>query len=119
VAASNSPSTVLAEIRQHGGYRFSQVSKWFPSARGTGHANPATVWRYAIKGVPTPFGRIHLEFVRCGMSYVTSEAAVERFVTALTSASMPADTTPAPARSESTRRKASAAAGKRLQAMGA
>lgn len=118
--AATTPSTVLSEIRQHGGYRLSQVAKWFPASRGNGHSNPATWWRNAMRGAMTPSGeRVRLEVVRIGMSYVTSEAAVQRFVAALTDASMPAAAVPAPTRSETTRRKASQAAGRKLAAMGA
>jgi hypothetical protein len=121
VAATITTPTVLSEIRQHGGLKLSAVGRMFPASRGTGTVNPATVWRWARIGATTPNGdRVRLEVVRVGMSYVTSQAALDRFVASLTDASMPAPAPkPAPARNESTRRKASAAAGKRLQAMGA
>lgn len=116
------PPTVLSEIRQHGGLRLSAVGRMFPAARGKGTTNPATVWRWARLGATTPSGgRVRLEVVRVGMSYLTSQAALDRFVTALTVASMPDAPAPAPApvRSEAARRKASEAAGRRLAAMGA
>jgi len=122
-----SPTTtpqVLAEIRAHGGLKLSQVGKLFPAARGNGTVNPATVWRWARIGATTPSGqRVRLEVVKVGMSYLTSHAALDRFVGVLTDASMPASTPattkPAPTRSDSARRRASEAAGRKLAAMGA
>ncbi|MFO0803436.1 MAG: hypothetical protein U0791_09985 [Gemmataceae bacterium] len=121
MAATSSPPTVLSEIRQHGGRKLSAVGKLFPASRGNGTTNPATVWRWARVGALTPGGmRVKLEVVKVGMSWLTSDAAVDRFVAALTGASMPASI-PAPkvARSESARRNASQAAGRKLAAMGA
>jgi hypothetical protein len=81
---------VLTEIRTHGGLKLSAVGKQFPAARGEGCVNPATVWRWAHEGAKTPTGeRVKLEVVRVGMSWLTSQAALDRFVVALTSASTP------------------------------
>src|SRR6185312_5353516 len=70
--------------------KLSAVGKQFPAARAEGCVNPATVWRWAHEGAKTPTGeRVKLEVVRVGMSWLTSQAALDRFVVALTSASTP------------------------------
>ena len=108
---------VLTEIRSSGGLKLSAVGKTFPAARGPGRVNPATVWRWAREGVRTPNGRIKLEVVKVGMSWLTSQSAVDRFVIAITSAADPTPQTPP--RSAAARNRASEAAGRRLEAMGA
>jgi len=112
---------VLSEIRAHGGLKLSAVGKLFPASRGSGVVNPSTVWRWSRVGALTPGGfRVKLEVVKVGMSFLTSAAAVDRFVVALTDASNPEASAPAKsARTDSARAKSSKAAGRRLQAAGA
>lgn len=109
---------VLEEIRATRGLKLSEVGKLFPASRGDGAVNPATVWRWAHEGAKTPSGaRVKLEVVKVGMSWLTSQAAVDRFITALTAASIPG---PAPIvkTPNASRIAASAArASKKLQSM--
>ncbi|HEX4607791.1 MAG TPA: DUF1580 domain-containing protein, partial [Urbifossiella sp.] len=77
-------TTVLGEIMAGGGLTLAQAGKLFPSHRGGGHTDPATVWRWARTGTRTPDGRIvRLEVVRVGVRWLTSRAAVTRYVGAL------------------------------------
>jgi len=110
---------VLAEIRTHGGRKLSAVGKLFPAARGNGTVNPATVWRWARIGATTPSGeRVRLEVVKVGMSWLTSDAAVNRFVAALTGDMTP-PVPPKPTTTPAQRRARSEAAGRKLAAIGA
>jgi hypothetical protein len=110
---------VLNEIRTHGGLKLSAVGRLFPAARGDGPTNPAKVWRWAHEGAKTPTGaRVKLEVVKVGMSWLKSQAAVDRFVTALTAASIPAaPATPARTPSPSRIAASAARASKKLQSM--
>jgi len=62
-----------------------EVARRFPSARGTGRVHPQTVVRWIRRGVKVAGGRsVKLEAVRVGHRWMTSEAAVKRFLTSAT-----------------------------------
>ena len=88
----------------------------YPGHRQGSRLHPATLTRWILKGVRGLHGRIvRLEAMRLGCRWVTSDAALQRFATALAS---PSDA-PVPPRSASARTKASAAAARKLEQMGA
>ena len=94
----------------------SQAASRYPGSRGAARLHPATLTRHILRGVRALDGRsVRLEAERLGCRWFTSEAALQRFAAALG-----ADPTPeTPPRSEDAQSKASAAAGKRLEKMGA
>jgi hypothetical protein len=80
-------SRLLAEIQGGMGLGLAEVGAMFPGARGNVAINPATVYRWTVKGSKARNGeRILLQSVRVGSRIVTTTAAVERFVSALSSA---------------------------------
>lgn len=88
-----------------------------PAYRGTGRARPETLVRWGTKGIRLPDGTIiKLELARAGGRFLTSHAAVARFIAAQTAAALP-ETAAIPARSPARRQKASAEAGRRLAGM--
>ena len=93
-----------------------EVARRFPSARGAGRIHPQTVVRWIQRGVKAASGRrVKLEAVRVGYRWMTSEAAVKRFLTSATESE-----TPAPSlRSPSQRQKVSEAAAHELEQFGA
>lgn len=81
---------VLSEVLAGDSVALSRVGEAFPGHRKNTHINPATTWRWASKGTKAADGRIvRLEAVRIGNRWLTSTAAVARFVTALTAAHTP------------------------------
>jgi hypothetical protein len=115
-------SRVLNEIRSGDGVSLAAAGRQFPGHRGNGNIAPSTVWRWAQKGTRTADGRlIRLEVCRIGSKWMTSGAALGRFVAALTVA---ADPTAVPsaspvARTPNTRRKSSEHAARELERRGA
>lgn len=96
-----------------------QAASRYPGSRGAARLHPATLTRHILRGVRALDGRIvRLEAERLGCRWFTSEAAMQRFATALAADPMPTPPVQTP-RSESARMKASAAAGRKLAAMGA
>ena len=64
------------------------ASKLLPGHRENSHIDSATVWRWITKGAKATGGKVvRLEACRVGSRWLTSAAAVTRFVTALTAAS--------------------------------
>jgi hypothetical protein len=110
---------VLTEIQSGDGLSLSAAGRLFPAHRGTGTVNPSTVFRWVSKGAKTADGRVvKLEAVRTPGRWLTSRAALARFVAALTTGDPPAPPPripPAPA----TRRKASDRAARELERRGA
>src|SRR5437588_6335914 len=60
-----------------------QAATLFPPARQNQPVSPSCVWRWFKQGVHTADGRrVHLEALRVVNRYVTSAAAVRRFILA-------------------------------------
>ena len=93
-----------------------EVARQFPAARDAGRVHPQTIVRWIQRGVKTRDGRrVKLEAIRVGYRWLTSEAAVKRFLIASTSTE---PETLAP-RSPTQRQKASESAAKQLEKLGA
>ncbi len=112
---------VLTEIQNGGGLSLSAAGRLFPAHRGEGTVDPSTVFRWVTKGGKTVGGQVvKLEAVRVGGRWLTSRAALARFVAALTPA---ADPTPKPlapvSRTTAARQKASERAAHELEKRGA
>ena len=114
VASLSDPtSQVLAEIQAGGGLSLSAVGRQFPAHRGEGTVNPSTVFRWAMSGAKAADGRrVKLEVARVGGRWLTSKAAVGRFVAALSSTGQ--DEANTPSRTPAARQKASEEAGAEL-----
>lgn len=62
----------------------SQAARVIPGKRGNTVMNPASVFRWITQGCKTPDGRtVRLEAARLGSRYMTSRAALRRFMVAL------------------------------------
>jgi hypothetical protein len=60
-----------------------QAAKRFPSESRIGHLDPATLWRWATRGVRLSDGRrLKLETIKLAGRFLTSEQALQRFVAA-------------------------------------
>jgi hypothetical protein len=99
----------------------SGAGRLFPGHRGGTAVDPSTVFRWVTKGTRTTDGRVvKLEAVRTPGRWLTSRAAVARFLAALTAAadSAPTASLPAP-RKSAARRKSCARAISKLKERGA
>jgi hypothetical protein len=112
---------VLTEIHAGDGLGLAAAGRLFPAHRGTGSVNPSTVFRWVTQGTRTADGRVvRLEAVRTPGRWLTSKAAVARFVAALTSAADPEATSPPPPTpSEAALRRSSERAARELERRGA
>ncbi len=112
---------VLQEVVAGDGLTMGQVAKLVPSHRGTGHADASCIWRWVTIGTKTPDGKlVKLEAGRLGGRWLTSRAALARFMAALT----PSDNSTSapiaePSRTPSARRRANESATAKLIAAGA
>jgi hypothetical protein len=62
----------------------SQAARLFPPARRGRPVSASCVWRWCKRGVTTADGRrVHLEVLRCVNRFITTEAAVRRFLSAM------------------------------------
>lgn len=86
-----------------------EAAKLFPRRRAGAKPHLSTLWRYCLQG----YHGIKLEHVRVGATLCTSEAAVRRFMLAMTNG-QPAPAGPSPEQRE----REIAAAEKRLAAAG-
>lgn len=121
-------SRVYAEIANGEGQSLSEIARTIPTSRRGGRCSPATVWRWARDGVVLPSGeRLYLEVARLGCRWLTSSAAVTRFLEAQTAAALgavravpckPAHPEAAPSRSSNRRRREIDAASEKLESMG-
>lgn len=85
---------VIDEILAGDGISLAQAARLVPAFRPGRPTNPATVWRWAAKGVRLSNNTvIKLETCRIGGRQMTSRAALGRFIAAQT---MPADVEPGP-----------------------
>ena len=94
------------------------LAKRLPSSRRNGSLTPQALWRWATRGIRLPDGRVvRLETCRVAGRFLSSAAAVERFVTAQ---NQPLDPTPlpSPARSATKRQRADASAAELLERVG-
>lgn len=112
---------VLQEVLAGDSQSLPQAAKQFQGHRGNRHLTPSAVFRWRVKGVRTQSGcRVKLEAVRVGSRWMTSRAAVARFIVALTEASEPSAAPPEPPRrTESARDRACERAVAELKARGA
>jgi hypothetical protein len=112
---------VLAEIQSGDGLSLAAAGRLFPGHRGSPAVDPSTVFRWKAKGLPAGGRTVKLEAVRVGGRWLTSGAAVARFVAALTAAAAPPDPVSSqPAtRTPTARRRAAEKAAAALKAMGA
>ncbi len=103
---STTPTDIVSEIAAGSGLSLAQAARRFPSYRGNRPCNPSTVFRWLATGVVTADGRrVKLEAARVAGRYLTTEAAISRFIRAQTP--HPADTsaprTPTPTPTQRTK----------------
>jgi hypothetical protein len=78
-------SDLSAEVARGAGLGLAEAARRIPPSRRGKPVSPATLTRWIVKGVPGPDGRrVHLDAVRCGGRWLTSESALKRFLDALT-----------------------------------
>jgi hypothetical protein len=110
---------VITEILAGDSLSMNAAAHRVPAHRGTGSAVPSTIWRWHRHGAKSPDGRrVHLEMARVGGKWMTSAAALARFLAALTppTPGQPARQTVRTQRQRETRAQR---AGKKLERMGA
>ena len=96
-----------------------QIADSIPGSRGAERLSPATLTRWIIDGCRARDGsRVRLAATRAGTRWLVQQVDLDAFFAALAADPAPVST-PVPVRSETARRKASAAAGRKLAAMGA
>ena len=114
----STPAPVIAEILNGDALGMSAAARLIPAHRGHGRANPSTPWRWITEGAKAPDGRIvRLEAGRVAGRWLTSRAALGRFISALT----PSDASAAPKVEIPNPKKSSsraARASSKLQSMG-
>lgn len=95
-----------------------EISAAIPGARGAKNISPATLTRWILQGCTARTGqRIRLAATRAGQRWLVQEQDLTAFFAAL---GADPEATPAPVtRTESARRKASDAAGRKLELAGA
>ena len=76
-------AAVIREVLGGDALTLAAAARTLPPHRGNATA-PRTLWRWHTKGVQTGARRVHLEMARVGTKWVTSRAALARFLTALT-----------------------------------
>src|SRR4051794_26611698 len=82
-SATSSPDspTVVDELVNGEGVSFTQAAKLLPAGRAGKATSPATIWRWAREGAKAPGGAVvRLEVARCGCRWVTTRAALTRFL---------------------------------------
>ncbi len=80
---------------------FAEAAESLPSLRGGKSVHPATVWRWASRGVRGRDGAlVRLEAVKIGETCCTSDEALARFFQALSDDSRMFSGSPTPTRSE-------------------
>jgi hypothetical protein len=76
---------VITEVLAGDALTLAAAARMLPPHRGK-CTSPRTLWRWHMKGVRTGERRVHLEMARVGTMWCTSNAALARFLTALTPA---------------------------------
>ena len=117
-------TALLGETLVGDALTLSQAARLIPAHRGEGRASPSCIWRWMRFGYRLPSGDVvKLEAARIGGRWLTTTAALMRFMESTTAASSPTSTDSTPSvcapRSESRRRRASELAASRLKAAGA
>lgn len=109
---------VLSEILAGDALTLGEVARKFPNHRNRGKCmDSSAVWRWMKHGSKAANGEtVKLENCRVGNRQLTSEAALRRFIHALSAPAAPAT---APTPGAAARRKRAAAASKKLAGMGA
>ena len=85
VHAETRIAPVISEVLGGDALTLAAAARTLPPHRGK-CTSPRTLWRWHMKGVQTGERRVHLEMARVGTMWVTSRAALARFLTALTPA---------------------------------
>jgi hypothetical protein len=115
-------SRVISEIVSGDGLSLSHAARTIATGSDT-HADPSTIWRWARKGYKLENGEvIFLEVAKLGGKWLTSKAALTRFLESVTAASTQQDqntSPPVPQRSAKARSAASQRASAKLAKMGA
>ncbi len=109
-------SNVLEEILAGDSLTLAGAAALLPSHRGAGRLQLSTIWRWVTVGTRAGGRIVKLEAARCGGRWLTSRAALRRYIEGLTAAD-PA--VPPAARSGAQERAAAASAARRLAAAGA
>jgi hypothetical protein len=114
-------SQFQAQLLNEGPLGLAAAARLVPSFRGGKSTAPSTVFRWISEGCRGAGGeRIKLEAARIGGRWITSQAALDRFVAALTAAHSTESSTEARLpRSPGARRSASHEAAKALEDAGA
>jgi hypothetical protein len=108
---------LLSEISAGKGEVLSKAGRRLPPSRGDNHPTLSCLLRWIQDGVLGPNGkRIRLEAARCGGRWLTTAAAIERFIAAQ-SPSISDEPTPAP-RPAGKRQRASQRAAAQLEKIG-
>jgi hypothetical protein len=112
------PPAVVNEVLSGDALTLSAASRIMVGHRGGGHSDPATVFRHITRGCKGSNGqRVYLEACRCGSKWVTSRAALARFIVSLTGSPPPSP--PGASLSPSARQRRSEKAAAKLKALGA
>jgi hypothetical protein len=112
----NTGSSVITEIAAGQGISPAQASRLLPPVRLDKPCHPSTITRWILDGAKRPDGTlIKLEAARVGSRWVTTRAALERFLQTLTT---PTPGTYSTARSASERSAADADAARQLKTFG-
>jgi hypothetical protein len=120
-ATTDTTPAVIDEILAGDALSMTAAARRVPPHRGTGtSAAPSTIWRWHRKGAKAPDGRrVHLEMARVGAKWMTSAAALRRFLAALTPP-LDGDAAPSPRpRTAWQQQTAAQRAGRRLEKTGA
>jgi hypothetical protein len=88
---------VITEVVAGQGITLSQAARIIPPYESGRRLNPATVWRWSRGGVKLADGtRVRLEVCRVGCRWLTSRAAVARFLAAQNAPAASPPTAPRP-----------------------
>jgi Protein of unknown function (DUF1580) len=111
--------TTVEQILDEGAVGFKVIAKeLLPGKRTNAHIHPVTMARWALHGVRLLDGtRLYLQVIRCGSRFLTSRAAVIRFLDAQTRACQSGRVPTAGGRNQAEAAAAVAAAGDRVRQM--
>jgi hypothetical protein len=111
----------MSEVLNGDSLTIAEAAKLIPAHRGSGgKSHRSRIWRWIKNGYRRPGGAlVHLEHVQIGAQLVTSRAALQRFVAAISGQGAADAPEEQPERTPSEKRKAGEAAARRLAAAGA